>query len=92
MFFHKFFNQKQEKRQLKKDKVDKRKSGNRNDSDLGDEVEREEHAEDSDSDKEEAEIWKASPCRGLEVINRLKDLLGDAKEHSIGRTQWHRRR
>jgi len=34
-----------------------------NDSDFEDEVDREEHAEDSDSDKEEAEIWKVSPYR-----------------------------
>jgi ribosome biogenesis protein MAK21 len=63
LFFHKFFNQKQERHRLKKDKVEKRKPGKGDYSDVENEVDSENHGEDSDSDKE-AEIWKASPHHG----------------------------
>lgn len=57
LFFHKFFNKKREKHDLKKEKIGKRKINQE------DESEEESAAKNSDggsdSDKEEAEIWKA---------------------------------
>lgn len=57
LFFHKFFNKKREKHDLKKEKIGKRKI---NQEDESEEESAAKNSDDgSDSDKEEAEIWKA---------------------------------